>query len=81
MVKTTPHIIAGPFTELEAGTAVRAASETFGPLEAEIARNGTDRVWVLLRWPKSAPDEEARWKILGFLKGAAWASSDAQKKG
>lgn len=73
MVQSTPHLIVGPLTEAGARAAERAASDQFGPVESELARNGPDRVWLLLRWAKRTMDRDAQQKVLGFCHGAAWA--------
>jgi len=72
MVNSTPHLVVGPFSEEAAGVALKAACAVFGPVEAEITRNDPGRAWLLLRWPKTAPDKETQLKVLGFCHGAAW---------
>lgn len=76
MVETTPHLIVGPFDEVGAGIALRAATAQFGPVEAELTHSGDHRNWILLRWPKGAPDHDTQMKVLGFCHGAAWVKNN-----
>jgi len=77
MISSTPHMIVGPLTEVGAGAALKAAAEKFGPLEAEVTRNGQERVWLLLYWPKAVPDSDTQLKVLGFCHGVAWAHDNS----
>ena len=71
MISTTPQVVVGPFTDKGAGAVLRAASAKFGPVNAELAGSGSNRTWLLLQWPKGAPDNETRWKVLGYCHGVA----------
>ncbi len=74
MISNTPHVVVGPFSDRAAGIALKAVSAKFGPVEVELTHAGQDRTWLLILWPKAAPDKDTQLKVLGFCHGAAWAS-------